>query len=350
MASSKREHRKPRVIAFLTDGMWSHDVANVIQVFGGSLAVGGESPCEFQIVSSGTTVELDHGISVRCLPCGRFDGSADLICIPGFTDPMAFDDACSTSAERVPAWTGPQAPAPRLTDEAVAWLCGQWASGSEMVALGTGAFLLARVGLLDGVVCTTHWLYAPELARRYPKTLVDAARLHAYDPHTRMRTSAGGAAGVDACLAALVDIAGHRAAHVVSSAMNLWSPRSLDARQDALGMPGAPATERVGEGIAQLKDAVRRHMDHDWSIAEMAWYAGMSPRTFQRHFVAVEGQTPAKWLVSEQVMRAGQLLEETDLPLPIVAARVGISSPDVLRRHFLAARGESPSAYRKRFR
>lgn len=347
---SQFEKRRPRVVAFLTDGMWSHDVANAIQVFGGSLSVSGENPCDFCFVAENPSVELDHGISVRCTPLVDFEGSAALVCIPGFSDPLSLDDRLMRERGNVPAWRDTGAPAARVTPEVLAWLSGMWATGAQLVSLGTGAFLLALAGLLDGVTCTTHWVYAAELARRFPKVHVDATRLLTHDRKAHIRTSAGGASGADACLAGLMDIAGLGAASSVSSAMNLWSPRSDDARQDALGMPDIPAEEQLGEGMAQLKDAVRRHMDHGWSIAEMAWYTGMSTRSFQRHFTAVVGQTPAKWLVSERVLRAAHLLEETDLPLPVLAARVGLSSADVLRRHFIAAYGESPSAYRKRFR
>ena len=344
------ERHRPRVVTFLTNGMWSHDVATAIQVFGSSLSVTSKTPCDFCFVAETPSVQLDHGISVKCTPLAEFEGAAELVCIPGFSDPLSLDDRLAHDRSNVPAWRDTGAPAAYVSPNALAWLSGMWAMGAQMVALGTGSFLLAYAGLLDGVTCTTHWMYATELARLFPKVRVDAQRLLAYDRKAHIRTSAGGAAGADACLAGLMDIAGLAAASNISSAMNLWSPRSNDARQDALGMPDAPEKEQVGEGIAQLKDAVRRHMDHGWSIAEMAWYAGMSTRTFQRHFTAVMGQTPSKWLMSEQMLSARQLLEETDLPIPVIAARVGFSSADVLRRNFVAAYGASPQAYRKRFR
>lgn len=347
---SQRKRRRPRVAALLTDGMWSHDVATAVQVFSGSLSLDGESPCEFGFVGEGASVELDHGISVRCAPLLGTEGSFDLVCIPGFSDPLSIEDGSAGGGGRIPEWKNTGAPKPHVAPEMLSWLSGQWATGAELVTLGTGTFLLAIAGLLDGVTCTTHWVYAPELAWRFPKVDVDAKRMLAYDRRARIRTSAGGASGADACLAGLMDIAGPAAAASVSGAMNLWSPRSDDVRQDALGMSETPEEEKVGEGISQLKDAVRRHMDHGWSVAEMAWYTGMSTRTFQRYFSSVMGQTPSRWLASEQVQCAAHLLEATELPLPVIAARVGLASADVLRRHFASAHGESPSAYRKRFR
>lgn len=338
----------PRVVALLTDGMWSHDVANVIQVFAGSLATGGENPCDFSFLSEHGHVELDHRVSVECEPLSEFSGIADLICIPGFTNPFSLDESLFDSYERVSDWTGLVAPSSSISPDVAEWLAVQHRASARFVTLGTGVYLLAVVGLLDKVRCTTHWLFAPELQRRFPAALVDAERMLVYDEQARIRSSAGGASGLDACLAALMDVVGHASASVVARAMNLWSPHSLEAKQEAFGLHGG-ATSDYEDPILRLKETVSCHLEHGWSVAEMAWYAGMSARTLQRRFLEVEGQTPARWLVSEQMMYAARLLEETDLSLTAIAARVGISGPDVLRRNFARCYGESPRAYRKRF-
>lgn len=340
--------RRPRVVAFLTDGMWSHDVANAVQVFAGTLAVGGERPCDFVFAAESDRVELDHHIYVDCTPISELDDDIDLVCIPGFTNPFSLDERLYDCYEMVSDWTGAPAPRSRVSPDGVRWLRTRRAEHSRTVTLGTGVYLLAVAGLLDDVTCTTHWLFAPELARRFPRAHVDAAHLLAYDEAARVRSSAGGAVGLDACLAALMDIAGHSAASVVASAMNLWSPRSPSTKQEALGIHDGCDRER-SEGLGLLKDAVRQHLDHGWSVSEMAWYAGMSLRTLQRRFAELEGTTPARWLANEQMMLAARLLEETDLPLPVIAARVGIASSDVFRRTFMRVYGQNPSAYRKKY-
>lgn len=352
MAQEFVPHR-PRAVCFLMDGMWSHDVASIIQVFGSTLAIGGIDPCDLEFVADGECIELDHGISIRTTPLERFSGTAELVCIPGFVNPFVIDERFervgASIADFRSSVSGGQ-PAQRLSSDARAWLSGCHATGSEIVTLGTGIYVPAVAGLLDGVRCTTHWLFADSLARSFPRAKVDASRMLAFDERAHIRSSAGGASGADVCLAALVDIAGHAAASSIAGAMNLWSPRSLDARQDAFGMARAVPTEDPVESIEQLKDAVHRHIGHSWSVSEMARYAGMSVRTFQRHFQQAMGETPARWIIRERLTAACELLEETDLPLPLVAARVGFSSADLMRRRFQDLYGESPSAYRKRLR
>src|SRR5215207_6685395 len=47
------------------------------------------------------------------------------------------------------------------------------ARGARVMSVCTGAFVLGAAGLLDGRRCTTHWLYAEELASRFPLAKVD---------------------------------------------------------------------------------------------------------------------------------------------------------------------------------
>jgi AraC family transcriptional activator FtrA len=70
--------------------------------------------------------------------------------------------------------------------------------GKRLLALCTGALVLAAAGLLDGRPATTHWMHAEELATRYPLVKVDPAVLYVDDG--TILTSAGSAASIDLCL------------------------------------------------------------------------------------------------------------------------------------------------------
>src|SRR5437588_4178064 len=69
----------------------------------------------------------------------------------------------------------------------------------RVASVCTGAFVLAKAGLLDGRRATTHWAACGELARRYPAVTVEPDRIFLRDDH--VWTSAGVTAGMDLALA-----------------------------------------------------------------------------------------------------------------------------------------------------
>src|SRR5207248_2142163 len=89
--------------------------------------------------------------------------------------------------------------------------------GNRVLSICTGAFILGEAGLLDGRRCTTHWRSAAELARRYPAAKVDPDVLYVDDDP--VITSAGTAAGIDACLYLVRKEQGSRIANGIARRM-----------------------------------------------------------------------------------------------------------------------------------
>ena len=84
---------------------------------------------------------------------------------------------------------------------AIEWLRQAAAESRRVGSICTGAFLLAHAGLLDGRRAATHWAFADELAKRYPKVNVDPEPIWVQDDN--FYTSAGVTAGIDLSLALL---------------------------------------------------------------------------------------------------------------------------------------------------
>ena len=78
------------------------------------------------------------------------------------------------------------------------WIRGAAGHAEVVASVCTGAFVLAAAGLLDGLVATTHWEDAPDLAERYPTVTVDPEAR--WLDHGSVATSAGISAGVDLAL------------------------------------------------------------------------------------------------------------------------------------------------------
>ncbi|MCA0295760.1 MAG: helix-turn-helix domain-containing protein [Actinobacteria bacterium] len=217
------------------------------------------------------------------------------------------------------------------------------ARGATLLSLCTGSFVLAAAGLLDGRRCTTHWLYADQLQRRYPNLDVDPRVLFVEDGP--IVTSAGTAAGIDACLHIVRRELGAAVANRIARRMVV--PPQRDGGQQQFVENPIPAC--TADSLAPLLAWAAERLDLDHSNASLAERAVMSERTFARRFQAETGTTPHKWLTQQRVLAARDLLERSDLPVEQVADRVGFGSAVVLRDHFRRATGLSPVAYRRRF-
>lgn len=241
----------------------------------------------------------------------------------------------------VPAWdcdmTG--------LEPAVAALREASERGTRIVALCTGAFLLAAAGLLDDRPATTHWMHADELARRYPAVKVDPNVLYVDDGD--VLTSAGTAAGIDLCLHVVRSDLGTEVANAVARRMVV--PPHRDGGQAQFvdrPLPLAPGDAELAGTLAFMLD----HLNEPLSVERLAAHAHMSPRTFARRFAAVTGSTPHQWLVHQRLLLARRLLESTDAPVDRVARRAGFGSAASLRHHFSRALDVSPQRYRQTFR
>ena len=216
--------------------------------------------------------------------------------------------------------------------------------GGVVMSHCTGAFALAAAGILDGRRATTDWRRADELASRYPSVTVDARVL--YVDEGNVITSAGTAAGIDACLHLLRREYGSAVANTYARTMVVAPHR--DGGQ-AQFVPVSVPDEPVDEHLRAVTSWALHHLDEDLTVEILAERAHTSARTFARRFVAHTGTTPHKWLTHQRLLRAAELLEGSDLPVELVASRVGLA-PGMLRRHFSRTRGASPQSYRRSFR
>ncbi|MEU2249952.1 helix-turn-helix domain-containing protein [Streptomyces sp. NPDC019224] len=216
--------------------------------------------------------------------------------------------------------------------------------GARVLSVCSGAYLLGAAGLLDGRRCTTHWRHADDLARRFPAAVVEPDVLYVEDgPVT---TSAGTAAGIDACLHLVRQAYGPAAANTIARRMVV--PPHRDGGQAQYIERPLPRTrcDTVGDTLAWME----RHLDREMTVEQLAAQAHMSPRTFARRFQQETGTTPYRWLLRQRVLLAQHLLETSDETIDTIADRAGFGTAAALRHQFVRALDTTPQAYRRTFR
>jgi len=215
--------------------------------------------------------------------------------------------------------------------------------GAWVLSVCSGAFTLGQAGVLDGRNSTTHWMHTDRLATMYPGTTVDPDVLFVED--RKVVTSAGTAAGIDAALHIVRKEYGAAATNVIARRMVVPPQREGGQSQYI----DAPVSEFTSDSFAIVTDWMLENLHEDLTVDQLARKALMSSRTFARRFRAEMGTTPAAWLNRQRLLRAQQLLEQSDLGLETIAQRTGFGSAAVMRHHFVRVLQVSPMAYRRAF-
>lgn len=240
----------------------------------------------------------------------------------------------------VPGWRDRAEPPPPAL---IAALQRAHEQGARLLSICSGVFVLAATGLLEGRRATTHWRYADELGRRFPGIEVDPQVL--YVDAGQLITSAGSAAGIDACLHLVARDFGAQVANTVARRL-VMSPQRGGGQAQFIPAPVASAPRHDLSGLLEW---VRQRLEQPLSVAQMAARVAMSERTFLRRFNDATGMTPKAWLQHERMARARELLEGSCESVERIAERCGFGTVESFRNAFRASAGLAPSQYRERF-
>jgi transcriptional regulator GlxA family with amidase domain len=240
---------------------------------------------------------------------------------------------------------GGQGTGPARDDERlISWIRLAAHRSRRVTSVCTGAFLLARAGLLDGRRATTHWSACAALARTHPSITVEPDPIFVRDGN--VYTSAGVTAGIDLALALVEEDLGPQAALAVARELVLFVRRPGGQAQFSSGLE----TQAASHGrIRELQHWIADHLGEDLSVAALAVRCHMSERNFSRVFTREVELTPAAYVESLRLERARLLLETTDLQVDEIARRCGFGTVETLRRTFARRLHTSPSDYRARF-
>ncbi|MWK57012.1 transcriptional regulator FtrA [Pseudomonas otitidis] len=299
------------------------------------------------------TFEFGIAVEIFGLPRPEFDFPWYRHCIVGLDDgPMRAMGGIQVLADAglerlaeartivIPGWRDrTEVPPERL----LAALRGAHARGARLVSICSGVFVLAASGLLDGQRATTHWRYTDELAQRFPAIEVDPDVL--YVDAGPLITSAGSAAGIDACLYLVARDFGTQVANTVARRL-VMSPQRAGGQAQFIPAPVAQAPRN---DLSALMQWARQHLHEPLEVSQLARRVAMSERTFLRRFSEATGMAPKAWLQHERLARARELLESTADGSERIAERCGFRSVESFRVAFRNVVGLPPSAYRERF-
>lgn len=225
-----------------------------------------------------------------------------------------------------------------------AWLREVCGRANIYGSICTGAFALGDAGLLDGHTVTTHWESAQELGARFPSSRVEADRIVMRSG--TLITSAGIAAAINLALTLVADHHGAELSLRIAQQLVVVAKRRAEHTQY---LPQLSAPPDGDMSIFRVKAHVLENAGDDYNLSKLAAIAGMSSRSFSRHFTRVTGVTPRVFVEQARLDTARHLLEGTCQPLKAIAYNSGFGSADNMRRVFQRRLRVSPADYRERF-
>lgn len=214
----------------------------------------------------------------------------------------------------------------------------------RVVSICTGAFFLARAGLLKGRCATTHWRGVAQLAEAYPDIAVEKDALFVRDG--KFWTSAGVTAGMDLALALVREDFGDEMALTIARRHVMFIMRPGGQSQFSAHLaPEAYSANKLGKLLRWIPEHIGDALD----VPELARRSNMSERSFARLFRKETGETPAAYVERARLDAARRLLTASALAVAQVADRAGFGSEERMRRVFQRHLKVSPASFRARF-
>lgn len=241
----------------------------------------------------------------------------------------------------VPAlWRNP-IPVVKSNSIVVDWLRKQYEHGAIINGTGTGVCFIAETGLLNNRPATTHWHHLEKFASSYP--LVELKRQHFITSAGRLFCAASINAQTDLNLHHVHRIFGKEVSD------HLAQHFSHEVRQpfDKLSFNQEDNSNHPDEVILQAQLWMQNNLnDQDISMHSLATLLGMSQRNFNRRFRDATNLSPLKYLQSQRLDQARDLLQNTNLSISEIAYRVGYSDVSYFTKLFRNFSSSTPKEYR----
>ena len=233
------------------------------------------------------------------------------------------------------------APERYITKKNLAWLRRLDRQGSEMGAVETGTYFLARAGLLEGYRATLHWENLSSFAEQFPDIEITG---ELFEIDRKRFTCSGGTGALDMMLHRISERHGHKLAMAVSESLLHSRIRNPDDHQ-RLGL--AVRLKVRHPALLNIVQMMESNLEEPLSLDELCEIGGISRRQLERLFRSWLKDTPTGYYLKLRLSRARQLLEHTTISVMDVSLACGFVSAPYFSRAYKAQYGRSPREDRR---
>lgn len=228
-------------------------------------------------------------------------------------------------------------PEQAYSDELLAWLRHQDHQGSIIGCVDTGAFILAKAGLLSGTGVTVHQESVDPFHEAFDRKLI-YDRLFSFEG--RRLSSAGGMATFDMILALIARTKGEHLSDRVAALMNYQRLTDEPARQ---GAPRDTALARVNRELGRCVELMQANLEEPLPVEDICAAAGVPSWKARRLFQRYLRRSPADYYLNLRLERAKNLLAHSHAPIKQIAVACGFADTASFSRAFKRHLGRTPS-------
>ena len=212
--------------------------------------------------------------------------------------------------------------------------------GAAPGAVCTGAYVLAKAGLLDGYRATIHWENRAGVRADFPDLDIGE---ELFEIDRDRFTCAGGVAAADMMLSLIKRDHGEAVSSAVTDQLIHHRIREASERQRM--------DLRTRLGVADPKllrviSLMEQSIDRPLSVEELARSVALSPRQLERLFLKHLGISPNRHYINMRLDHASQLLRQTRMPVLEIAMASGFNSASYFSQSFVEHFGRSPTMER----
>jgi transcriptional regulator GlxA family with amidase domain len=201
------------------------------------------------------------------------------------------------------------------------WLSDGYKNGAFICSVCTGAFFLARTGMLNGKKCTTHWKRTTELKERFP--LINLVEDVLFTEDSGIYTSAGVTAGIDMALFIIGKIRDDNFSFQVARELVVYIRRQGNDSQQSIFMN---YRNHIHSGIHSVQDYLQENIAQKASLNELADVAFMSTRNLTRVFKKETGISVNEYINLIRKERIRELVKNPDNTRALMARQCGLKS------------------------
>jgi transcriptional regulator GlxA family with amidase domain len=226
------------------------------------------------------------------------------------------------------------------TKRLLSWLRRESRRGLAIAGLCTGAFPMAKAGLLEGKRATIHWENQDSFAEEFES--VELTKSVFIIEGNRM-TTAGGTSSIDLMLKLIANDHGEDLANAVADQQIYSSIRTTQDIQ-RLSVP-----TRLGvrhPKLGQVIQMMERNIEEPISPSTLAKQVAMSTRQLERLFRRYLSRSPKRYYMELRLQKARNLLMQTDMSVINVALACGFASPSHFSKCYRTHYATTP--YRER--